>query len=164
MGRSKLPEEVKKLRGTSRKCREVKDVVGKDTIIEVLEDVKVPTHLNAEAKKIYKEVVTRLFAMKMLQPIDEHALSLYANAMATAIKMQKELDKEGYLITVKDEMGDMYKVMVNPMAKILKDAINTVNTIGSQFGWSPVSRIRLATMLAQGAEGEKNDFDKMING
>lgn len=163
MGRSKLPEQVKKLRGTSRKDREVDSSSFDTEIVKTLEEVNAPTHLSPAAKKIYKEVVQRLFAMKMLLPVDEYALSLYASAMATAIKVQKELDKEGYLITVKDENGDLCKVMVNPMVKVLKDAVNTANAIGSQFGWSPVSRIRLAAM-ASGKDKDKDDFEDSING
>lgn len=164
MARSKLPEQVKKLRGTSRKCREVKEVTYDDSVIVSIDDVKVPSHLGADAKKIYRETITRLVSMKMLLPIDEHALCLYANAMATAIKMQRELDKEGYLLTIKDELGDMYKVQVNPMVKVLKDAVNTANAIGSQFGWSPVSRIKLAAIAAMGKEDKKDDFNGLLNG
>lgn len=157
MGRSKLPEKTKQMRGTQRKCRVVDDSAFDNTIVVSLSDVKVPSRLSPEARKVYKTVVTQLFAMKILQPVDEPALCIFANAIATINKMQAELDKEGYVTYIKDEDGNVSGVTVNPMQKVLKDAINTANTIGSQFGWSPVARMRLVSMLAN-KDKKKNDF------
>ena len=157
MGRSKLPEKTKQMRGTQRKCRVADDSAFDNTIVVSLSDVKVPSRLSPEAKKVYKTVVSQLFAMKMLQPVDELALCIFANAIATINKMQAELDKEGYVTYIKDEDGNVTGVTVNPMQKVLKDAINTANTIGSQFGWSPVARMKLVSMLANTDE-KKNDF------
>ena len=155
MGRYKLPEEIKAVRGTKRKDREYNEL-SPTTLVMSPADVKAPSHLNPEAKKIYKEVVSQLVAMKMLQPIDTTALCIYANAIVTIAKMQKELDKDGYVTYIKDEDGNITGVTVNPIHKVLKDAINVANTIGSQFGWSPVSRLRLVA-IAAGKE-DKNDF------
>lgn len=157
MGRSKLPDAVKKMRGTSRKCREIDVSVVESNVVTELSSVTAPKHLNAEAKRIYKILVQQLFSMKMLMPIDEVALSIYCNAVVTIHKMQEALDKDGYVVVEKDEFGAMCKVSVNPAQKVLKDAINTANTIGSQFGWSPAARMKLVSMLANTDE-KKNDF------
>lgn len=163
MGRSKLPVKVKDLRGTKRKHREVDDSVYDPTVVVSLEEVNVPSHLNTTAKKVYREVVQQLFAMRMLQPIDQHALCIFANAIATAHAMQKALDKEGYVTYIRDEDGNITGVTVNPMQKVLKDALNMANTIGTQFGWSPSARIKLLAMLNNNKE-EKDDFKNLING
>lgn len=159
MGRHKLPEQTKALRATKRKDREVDESQFDATIVTSLESVKVPKHLKGLAAQIYKERITQLFSMKMLQPIDVDALSLYATSMATAIKMQKQLDEDGHVTYVKDEDGNITSVAVNPMFKVLKDSILMANMIGSQFGWSPVSRLKLLA-IAQGKTEEKNDFDE----
>lgn len=161
MGRSKLPAQVKSIRGTTRKDRDKGKELSPATVVMSPEDVKVPTHLNADAKKVYKDMVSQLVAMKMLQPIDTTALCIYANAIVTIAKMQQELDKEGYVTYIKDEDGNITGVSVNPMQKVMKDAINIANTIGSQFGWSPVARMKLVAMLSQKGE-EKDDFAKMF--
>lgn len=163
MGRSKLPVKVKDLRGTKRKHREVDDSVYDPTVVVSLEEVNVPSHLNTTAKKVYREVVQQLFAMRMLQPIDQHALCIFANAIATAHAMQKALDKEGYVTYIRDEDGNITGVTVNPMQKVLKDALNMANTIGTQFGWSPSARIKLLAMLNNNKE-EKDDFKNLIDG
>lgn len=163
MGRSKLPVKVKDLRGTKRKHREVDDSVYDPTVVVSLEEINVPSHLNTTAKKVYREVVQQLFAMRMLQPIDQHALCIFANAIATAHAMQKALDKEGYVTYIRDEDGNITGVTVNPMQKVLKDALNMANTIGTQFGWSPSARIKLLAMLNNNKE-EKDDFKNLIDG
>lgn len=154
MGRYKLPKEVKDLRGTTRKSRE--NTSG-GWLESASSGVVVPSDLKGDAAKIYKERVAMLFAMGLLQPIDVDALRLYSSAMASAIKIQKELDKEGFTVIERDG-----KVSVNPLAKVLKDMITTVNTIGSQFGWSPISRMRLQAIAKD--DEKKDDFNDMLNG
>ena len=157
MGRSKLPIQVKKLRGTTRKCRDSGHEDSETRIVQ-LQSVKVPQHLNREAAKIYKEVVKQLFLMEMLEPIDTQALAMYASNYALAVKMQSTLDKDGCTIVEKDESGDVYRVSVNPAFKVMRDAIAIVNTIGSQFGWSPVSRMKLRAIAAR--DKKKNEFEE----
>lgn len=159
MGRYKLPKEVKELRGTKRKSRENESG---SWLEQVSSDVTVPSDLKGAAAKIYKERVAMLYAMGLLHPIDVDALRLYSCAMASAIKVQKEIDEDGFTVIEKDEDGQLCKVSVNPLVKVLKDMINTANTIGSQFGWSPVSRMRLQAIAKE--EEKKDDFNALING
>lgn len=159
MGRYKLPKEVKDLRGTTRKSRE--NTSG-GWLESASSGVVVPSDLKGDAAKIYKERVAMLFAMGLLQPIDVDALRLYSSAMASAIKIQKELDKDGFTVIERDEDGQLCKVSVNPLAKVLKDMITTVNTIGSQFGWSPISRMRLQAIAKD--DDKNDDFNDMLNG
>jgi phage terminase small subunit len=49
--------------------------------------------------------------------------------------------------------------VANPLDRIVTKKIATVNAIGSQFGWSPVSRLKLLA-IAQGKTEEENDFDE----
>lgn len=161
MGRYKLPAEVKALRGTTRKDRDNSSGGWEDVVVS-LDQVAVPKDLKGEAAKIYKERVRMLFAMGMLQPIDVDALRLYANAVAGSIKLQAAIDKEGYTVLEKDEDGNLCKVSVNPLVKVLKDTINTANMIGSQFGWSPLSRMRLRSMVA--GDKKEDDFGGLIDG
>lgn len=163
MGRTKLPSKVKDLRGTKRKHREVDESAYDSTSVVNIEDVNALPHLNAVAKKVYQEVVQQLFAMQMLQPIDQHALCIFSNAIATAHSMQKALDKEGYVVETFDKDGNPSGMAVNPKQKVLKDALNMANIIGTQFGWSPSARIKLLAMLNKKKE-DNDDFNQLING
>jgi phage terminase small subunit len=44
----------------------------------------------------------------------------------------------------------------HPLHKVVMQKLAAVNAIGSQFGWSPVTRIRLRTLATP--DEKKNDF------
>lgn len=151
MGRPPLPSKVRALRATTRKCREVAD----DTPVATsLVDVKAPAHLTAEAKKVYTRLVSQLFNMGYLAEIDVDALSLYAFEYAELIKLQRQLKGEGYIVEEVTKNGVTQKE--HPLHKVVMKKLAAVNALGSQFGWSPVSRMRLHA-IASGKEDE-DDF------
>lgn len=136
--------------------------VGNGVMSATLTDIKAPKWLSPAAAKVFKQRVQQVFAMGILQAVDEDALAIYANAMNTCVTAQKQLDKDGLIITECDETGMVIKVAPNPLCKILKDNITIVNTIGSQFGFTPVSRIKLAAMARD--DQPRNDFNDFIDG
>lgn len=151
MGRPPLPSKVKTLRATTRKCREVVDST---PVVTSLVDVKAPAHLTGEAKKIYARLVSQLFNMGYLAEIDVDALSLYAFEYTELIKLQRQLQKEGYIVEEETKNGSTLKE--HPLHKVVMKKLAAVNALGSQFGWSPVSRIRLRTLATP--DDKKNDF------
>lgn len=157
MGRAPLPPQVKKNRGTSRKCREVTSLSSYDNA--QLISVTVPSHLKGEAKKVYEIKVQQCFALGILAEIDTDALAIYAFEYAELIRLQQELKAEGYTLEVETKNGSA--TILNPKEKVVRAKIAAVNAIGSQFGWSPVSRIRLAA-IAAGKDDKKDDFGDMI--
>lgn len=157
MGRSKLPDQVKAKRGTLRPCRAQKAI---DAPEVSLVDVKVPAHLKGEAKKIYELKVRQCFALGILAEIDVDALALYAWEYAELVALQQRLKKEDYVVEEMTKNGTTTKV--NPLAKVVQAKLATVNAIGSQFGWSPLSRMRLAAIAKE--EEKKDDFNALING
>ena len=152
MGRTPLPQQVKEKRGTLRKCRTIKTEA---SAVVKLTEVNVPAHLKGEAKKIYEIKVRQCLALGILHEIDADALSLYAWELAELIRLSQELKQEGYTIEVETKFGTETKI--NPKEKVVRAKLAIVNTLGSQFGWSPVSRIRLAAM-ARGDKESKNEF------
>lgn len=156
MGRPKLPDQVKAKRGTLRPCRAQGTVATKVSLL----DVKAPVHLKGEAKKVYELKVRQCFAMGILAEIDADALALYAWEYAELIALQRRLKNEDYVIEETTKNGTTIKI--NPLAKIVQAKLATVNAIGSQFGWSPVSRMRLQA-IAKG-EDKKDDFSELKNG
>ena len=158
MGRNPLPSKTKALRGTTRKCRETKsDIIS----VELVGPVSCPPHLKGEAKKIYEQKVQQCFAMGILSEIDADALAVYAWEYAELIRLAKELKDEGYTYEVTNKNGET-ETKLNPKEKVVRNKIAVVNTIGSQFGWSPVSRMRLQTIAKE--EEKKDDFQALING
>lgn len=157
MGRPPLPSKVKALRATTRKCREVVDSA---PVVTSLVDVKAPAHLTGEAKKVYTRLVSQLFNMGYLAEIDVDALSLYAFEYTELIKLQRQLQKEGYIVEEETKLGTTLKE--HPLHKVVMKKLAAVNALGSQFGWSPTSRIRLTAMLTSEKEN-KDDFADFTN-
>lgn len=137
-----------------RKSRQRESI---DTPAVTLLDVKAPAHLKGESKKIYERLVRQCFAMNILAEIDVDALAIYAFEYAELITLQQQLKREGYTIEQETKSGTV--TVANPLDRIVTKKIATVNAIGSQFGWSPVSRLKLLA-IAQGKTEEKNDFDE----
>jgi P27 family predicted phage terminase small subunit len=156
MGRPKLPDQVKAKRGTLRPCRAQGTVATKVSLL----DVQAPAHLKGEAKKVYELKVRQCFAMGILAEIDADALALYAWEYAELIALQRRLKSEDYVIEEATKNGTTTKI--NPLAKIVQAKLATVNALGSQFGWSPLTRMRLQA-IAKG-EDEKDDFNELLNG
>lgn len=104
---------------------------------------------------MYTRLVSQLFAMGYLAEIDVDALSLYAYEYSELIKLQRQLQKEGYVVEEETKSGTTLKE--HPLHKVVMKKLAAVNALGSQFGWSPVSRVRLHS-IAAGKE-EKNDFE-----
>ena len=99
--------------------------------------------------------------MGILSEIDADALAVYAWEYAELIRLAKELKDEGYTYEVTNKNGET-ETKLNPKEKVVRNKIAVVNTIGSQFGWSPVSRMRLQTIAKE--EEKKDDFQALING
>ena len=140
MGRHKLPDQVKAKRGTLRPCRAQGAIATGVSLLEV----KAPAHLKGEAKKVYELKVRQCFAMGILADIDADALALYAWEYAELIALQRRLKSEDYVIEEATKNGTTIKI--NPLAKIVQAKLATVNALGSQFGWSPLTRMRLQSI------------------
>ena len=153
MGRQPLPQKIKDKRGTSRPCRKREEV---GTTVTSLVDVRVPSHLKGAAKKVYEEKVRQCFAMGILAEIDEHALAIYSHEYTELVRLQKQLTEEGYVYEVMTKLGS--EIKPNPLEKIVARKIVVVNSLGSQFGWSPVSRMKLRA-IAEG-DKKKNEFEE----
>lgn len=153
MGRPPLPDTIKEKRGTFRKSRQRPTI---ETPAVQLIDVKAPARLKGEAKKIYERVVRQCFANGILADIDADALSLYAWELAELIELQKRLKNEDYVVEEMTKNGTTVKL--NPLVKVVQTKMAAVNAIGTQFGWSPLSRMRLKAMA--NPEKEKDNFSE----
>ena len=67
------------------------------------------------------------------------------------------LKEQGEVVLIKDEEGNLLKQEENVWFKIQKDSIKVINAIGGQFGFSPISRVKLVALL-KNKEAEKDEF------
>lgn len=157
MGRHRIPDEVKAKRGTLRKCREVATI---DAPKASLIGVKTPARLKGVAKKTYEFITRQCFAMGILAEVDVMALELYAFEYAELVRLQEQLSKEGYTIEEETKFGTVKKT--NPLEKVVHRKLAAVNALGSQFGFSPLSRMRLHQLSTE--DNKKDDFGDLVNG
>ena len=147
MGRPKIPDSLKVIRGTDQPVR-----MSGESDVPVLEKVKAPTFLTGDAKKIFEGVAARLCACRILTEFDIEQLAMYAINMGRALEAEKKMKKEGAVIKVQTKMGSMQ--LVSPWFKVQKDSISAASAIAQQFGLTPVSRMRIAQMLQPKKEEE----------
>lgn len=155
-GRKKLPDEIKRLKGTLQKCRTT-EKQNTDGLIVTQNTLVVPSWLDREAKKIFKAKAGQLISIGVLTELDLGLLALYANSLSLIVDASKEIQKTGKVNTVYNDEGKIIAFLVNPMFKIMNDNMKIINQIGSQFGFSPTSRAAIMA-LATKKEGPKDDF------
>lgn len=150
-GRKKITDESKRLRGTDQPCRMDGTGVPAAAPVNALPKAK---GLKGTAKKVYAIVGTELASKGLLDAVNMDLLLAYCREMALYQDMMRDLEKEGYTITVDTKTGTV--TQINPKRKIAENALVAAKTLASEFGISPASRARVAAMIA-GIQ-KKDDF------
>ena len=149
-GRKKVPDEVKKLRGTDQPCRKQNNV-DKFDVLDNLPKVK----LAGTAKKIFKIVATELMCKQLLDNVGLDLLVAYAQEMALYSDMMCALRVEGYVIKKKVKEG-VFTTSINPKRKLAESALANAQKLSSEFGFTPASRNRVMGMFSE--KKEKDEF------
>ncbi len=158
-GRPPKPNELKSLQGTSRKDRMIEslDVIKFENITQ-LKAINVKGLETAMSKKIFNERSGQLIANKMLAPQDIDQLIIYSNAMAMIIECTKNM-KKGHFNEVFDDFGKVKGYIPNPYLKLFKEMSEIVTKIGSEFGFSPLSRMKFKLDVDE----KKDPFQEMMD-
>lgn len=149
----KQPKELKKLKGTHRKD---KDLPGEISIKPLTTIPPPPEDLPEKAQKTWYNVCSQLAALKILTSLDLDALKAYCFQIYTMDESIKVLKEEGFTVIMTNKGGGSYPVK-SPYITIYNDALSHVNRIGQQFGFSPSSRTKIS--VGQIQEEKKNSFD-----
>lgn len=162
-GRKPIPDSLKVLRGTDQKTRmrgslevpALNDITG-------IVDVKKFTVLKSKrAKDIFIDKANQLIKLKLLTEMDIEQLVIYASSLDILFTCMKEMKKDLFKeIYAEDKEGNIFlKGMVpNPYIKLYREMIEITNKIGSDFGFSPVSRMKLKAEK----EKEVDPFEKLM--
>ena len=160
MGRNPLPDEVKAMRGTLRKCRISKpeaEAVSRGVPKPVTKAAP-PSWLSDDARKIFDRTARMLISWKVLTKLDIPLLAAYAAAYANLKRAYGDIENgPGYFTTTMTNNGESVKL--HPAAKLFKDSLDVVNKVGAQFGLSPVSRRQIESALPQ----ERSDAAKVAD-
>jgi len=142
-GRKKLPEAVKKLRGTDKKCRATNET----ELVRLNEEIPgVPfkvEDMTPEQKAIYDAKCLQCSALGIMEPQFQEAMMVYAYWFDMASKAMRLMNKNGLVKAETDESGNITGFLTNPYISILEKCTRNLNMIGSQFGFTPVTKANL---------------------
>lgn len=100
-----------------------------------------PDHLDDVAKKEWGRLGAILTAMKVLAEADYIALANLCQAYSTLISAQRQLNKTGILYKSKSGY-----IQQSPLLGIIHTQTTIVNNLLREFGLTPSSRTRVATV------------------
>ncbi len=155
-GRKNLPAEIKQLRGTAQPCRE--QAAGDSSSIARLTDVKAPTWLDSDAKRIFKDKAAQLMALRVLTVLDIDLLALYAQSYSLVIEALRKIKEEGKFNTLYNDEGQVIGFVENPYMKVYRDNFEKVQKLAPHFGFSPATRKGILTTMEK--QEKKDDFSE----
>lgn len=144
-GRKALPREIKQLRGTLKKGRDTGEITADKIteISEILDTKKLKTLKTRRSREIFREKANQLIKLNILTDIDFEQLAIYAYSLDILFDCMDEISK-GKFREVYDDNGHIIRFIQNPYIKLYREMIEVCNKIGGDFGFTPVSRAKLA--------------------
>ena len=151
-GPSPEPSKLKLAKGTNRPSRELPNEMDFQPLIKIPRASK---HLNKRAKKEWRKVCSNLIAIRMLYLVDLPQLQAYCFQVSIMERAEEQLSESDYVIKETNKGGFEYQTKSKWMS-IYNEALDRVNKLGREFGFSPSARTRIS-MINPG----QNDLDKL---
>jgi P27 family predicted phage terminase small subunit len=151
----KQPKELKKIKGTHRKSR---DLPNEMAVVPMVSVPMPPEQLPKEAHDYWYRTAAELYALKVLTMLDLDMLQAYCYQLYVMDLAQEEL-KAGYTILMHNKGGGVYPVK-SPWVGIYNDALSHAKNLAIQFGLTPSARTKIA--MGQIKEQEKDPMDGII--
>ena len=143
-GRPAKLDAIKRLQGTDQPCR-MRGMIEAKQISEINEivDLKNFTVLKSKrAKEIFIQKANQLISLKLLTDMDIENLVIYASSLDLLFDCIKEM-KKGMYKELFDDYGKVKGYLPNPYIKNYREMIEITNRIGGEFGFTPMSRMKL---------------------
>lgn len=139
-GRKPTPNALKVLRGTDQPVR-MRNEVNAERVTSI--DAKGMKVLKTKrARDIFTTKGNQLIVLGTLTDMDLESLAVYANSLDMLFDCMDHIAKEDKFTLVQNEKQSYY--VANPYLKLYKEMVEIVNKVGSDFGFSPVSRAKIA--------------------
>jgi P27 family predicted phage terminase small subunit len=97
-----------------------------------------PSHLEADGRRILRKLVPILQHMRVLTEADGIAWGNLCDSYSTMVQAQKKLRETGMLL--KTPSG---YVQQNPLISIVSSSMETVNKLAKEVGLTPAARMRI---------------------
>src|SRR5699024_6907879 len=125
-----------------------------------LDASKIPSNLDYFGKQQWKVIIPLLNQL----PIAEHDRNLVESwciLYSQRRKLQRELDKNGEIITTYNDEGEIKNVRKNPAFDMLLATVKEMRMIANQLGLTVSSRL---SMIEPEEEEAEDEFLKLIKG
>ena len=155
-GRKKIPTQLKKIRGTYAKSREVENEM---QVAKVEQPPKPPSWLTKTGKEQWVLVTNELFTLQMLHAVDLALVEAYCNAMALHIETEKVLHETGRIQVYRDEDGKVKHSQIVPLVTVSKQALQDAIKLATQFGFTPSARTKINAPQPTEIKDEHNFFE-----
>lgn len=158
MGRNKIPDEVKKRRGTLQPCRASKNSLPAPGDFKL----KPPSWLTKPEKKAFKVAADILSAWGILTPADEGVVTMYVVALSRWKEAEEHIRAEGMFVptTVIDKKGNSHRInQENPWYAVSIDQMKASIKLQQQLGFSPNARAKILSMISKDEE-DHDDFSE----
>jgi len=133
MAKNKLPSNVKKIRGTYRKSREIKN----EPLTRGIP--KKPAGMTKGGSKYWSMLINRLDRIGSLTQADDFSVMIIAESLATFMRTSKFLEENGDTYEFTNAKGE-FSIRPRPELKISNDAFTRVFQMFKQYGLTHVSR------------------------
>ncbi len=167
-GRKPLPDEVKDLRGTleDRRSRGATPGIPITKITQITSARGIRVLTTKRAKDIFKQKCNQLMGLKILTELDLENLAIFAHNLDKIFSLMNELANEGDVITlykvIHRKTGEIdqipLKCIANPKWKLYQSLVEMNNKISGDYGFSPVSRMKLSL---PGADKPSDPFEEI---
>ena len=148
-GRRPVPIEIKKLKGTYRKCRD------KDSPPPSESTLIAPKWLNKRAKGIFNTLRQRLESLNMGSQSYTESVSLLASRMEEVKRYTEIVESEGYMTERADRNGTVI-IKLHPAVRMREAAMNHAHKLLIEFGLTAASIQRIGKPPGP---KKKNAFD-----
>ena len=123
---------------------------GKTNVVDKITDIKQITSCSKlkmlptkRAKDIFKQKANQLIALNVLTELDLEQLAVYANSLDLVFDCLEGMREPA--IPKYDKEGNLTGYVAPPELALYRQMVEIVNKIGSDFGFSPISRQRINT-------------------
>lgn len=121
---------------------------------------KTPSKLDKNAKKIYKNLVDKLKPLDILSDLDIDSLCLISNALYQMEVAMEDINRNGQVIYIKNEMGEITKAIKNPSVETYKTFASLYDSAGGKLCMNPSARAKLSAEIAAVLREEQQEEKK----
>lgn len=113
------------------------------------DNINSPSWLDADAKKAFNMIKKELIEIDIIANADTYHLSLYADAYAKYVQMNKMIKKDG----LQDDEGNPHPLLVR-----MEKQATQMRSFGADLGLSPSARSKLAIKLAENEPDDEENY------